>query len=149
MNTEWELIKKNADEYLDTINTAYGIQQLQNKYLDAIDSTKSITAQQKLNKLMKEQINALKQQDKLTQYDLDRAELKYQIAVKRIALEEAQQNKSTMRLRRDSQGNYSYQYVADEDQVSKAQQEVSDLYNQLYNLDVDQYQSNLDKVYEI
>lgn len=149
INTEWELIKKNADEYLDTINTAYGIQQLQNKYLDAIDSTKSVTAQQKLNKLMKEQIDALKQQDKLTQYDLDRAELKYQIAVKRIALEEAQQNKSTMRLRRDSQGNYSYQYVADEDQVSKAQQEISDLYNQLYNLDVDQYQSNLDKVYEI
>lgn len=149
MDTQWELIKKNASEYLDTINTAYGIQQLQNKYLDAIDSTKSVTAQQKLNKLMKEQIDALKQQDKLTQYDLDRAELKYQIAVKRIALEEAQQNKSTMRLRRDSQGNYSYQYVADEDQVSKAQQEISDLYNQLYNLDVNQYQSNLDKVYEI
>lgn len=149
MNSEWELIKKNADQYLDTINTAYGIQQLQNKYLDAIDSTDSISAQQKLNKLMKEQIDALKQQDKLTQYDLDRAELKYQIAVKQIALQEAQQNKSTMRLKRDSQGNYSYQYVADDDQVSQVQQEISDLYNQLYNLDVDQYRGNLDQIYEI
>jgi hypothetical protein len=31
----------------------------------------------------------------------------------RIALEEAQNNKTNMRLKRDSQGNYSYQYVAD------------------------------------
>lgn len=149
LNTEWELVQKHAEEYLDTINTTYGIQQLQNKYLDAMNNTDNIRYQQRLNELMKQEVDDLKARDRLTQYDLDRAELKYQIALKQIALEEAQQNKSTMRLKRDSQGNYTYQYVSDDDQVQKVQEELSDLYNQLYNLDVDRYTGNLDQLYEI
>lgn len=149
INEEWELINKNADRYLDTINSQYGIQTLQQKYLDAIDETSSLAGQQKLTKLMNEQVEALKAQDKLSQADLDRADLKYQIAVKRLQLEEAQQNKSTMRLRRDSQGNYSYQYTADEDETSKLENELSNLYNQLYNFDKDQYTSNLNEMYAI
>lgn len=149
INEEWELINKNADRYLDTINSQYGIQTLQQKYLDAIDKTSSLAGQQKLTKLMNEQVEALKAQDKLSQADLDRANLKYQIAVKRLQLEEAQQNKSTMRLRRDSQGNYSYQYTADEDETSKLESELSNLYNQLYNFDKEQYISNLNEMYAI
>ena len=149
INEEWELINKNVDRYLDTINSQYGIQTLQQKYLDAIDKTSSLAGQQKLTKLMNEQVEALKAQDKLSQADLDRADLKYQIAVKRLQLEEAQQNKSTMRLRRDSQGNYSYQYTADEDETSKLESELSNLYNQLYNFDKEQYISNLDEMYAI
>lgn len=98
---------------------------------------------------MEEQIGDLKERDRLTEYDLQRAELRYQIALKQIALQEAQQNKSTMRLKRDSQGNYSYQYVSDNDEVAKAQEELSDLYNQLYNLDTERYSGNLDQVYEL
>jgi hypothetical protein len=66
-----------------------------------------------------------------------------------MALEEAQQNKTQLRLRRDSQGNYTYQYTADEDEIATAQQELSDLYNQLYNMDADQYRSNLDELFSI
>lgn len=149
INEEWELINKNADRYLDTINSQYGIQTLQQKYLDAIDKTSNVAGQKKLTKLMNEQVEALKAQDKLSQADLDRADLKYQIAVKRLQLEEAQQNKSTMRLRRDSQGNYSYQYTADEDETSKLESELSNLYNQLYNFDKDQYTANLEEMYAI
>ena len=149
ISTEWELIKKRASEYLDTINATYGIQKLQNKYLQSIKDTDNLAAQRELNKLMEEQIGDLKERDRLTEYDLQRAELRYQIALKQIALQEAQQNKSTMRLKRDSQGNYSYQYVSDNDEVAKAQEELSDLYNQLYNLDTERYSGNLDQVYEL
>ena len=145
-NLEWDLINKNADEYLDTVNAIYSVQQLQNKYLDAIEKSTDPRHQKKLNDLMQQENKYLREKDKLTQYDLDRANLKYELALKQIALEEAQQNKNTMRLRRDSQGNYTYQYVADEDKVSSLQQEMSDLYNQLYNLDADQYKSNLEKI---
>ena len=148
ISEEWDLINKNADQYLDTINRAYGIQQLQNKYLDAIDGTDSISAQQKLNKLMEQELNALKNKDKLTEYDLERAEKKYEIALKQIALEEAQQNKSQLRLRRDSQGNYKYEYVADDDEVSKLKQEIDSLYNALYNFDLDRYKENLEQAYD-
>ena len=146
---EWDLINKNADQYLDTINAVFETQQLESKYLDAIDNTDNISAQQKLNDLMKEEIAALEQKDKLTQYDIDRANLKYEIALKQIALEEAQQTKSSMRLRRDSQGNYRYEFVADNDAIREAEDELSVLQNQLYNMDVEQYRSNLDQLYEI
>ena len=143
---EWNLINKNADQYLDTINSLYGIQKIQNKYLDALDKTDSISAQRKLNKLMEEEVKALQEKDKLTQYDIDRAERKYQIALKQIALEEAQQNKSTMRLRRDSQGNYSYQFVEDQSETDQLRDELSDLYNQLYNFDLEHYRDNLNQI---
>ena len=146
---EWDLINKNADQYLDTINAVFETQQLENKYLDAIDDTDNISAQRKLNDLMKEEIKALEQKDKLTQYDIDRANLKYEIALKQIALEEAQQTKSSMRLRRDSQGNYRYEFVADNNAIREAEDELSVLQNQLYNMDVEQYRSNLDQLYEI
>lgn len=144
---EWELINTNADRYLDTINATYEVQKLQGKYQDAIKNTDSISAQKKLNDLMSQEIKYLEKKDKLTQYDIDRANMKYDIALKQIALEEAQQNKSSLRLKRDSQGNYSYQYVGDEDDIAKKQQELIDAQNSLYNLDKDQYKQNLDDMY--
>lgn len=42
-----------------------------------------------------------------------------------------------MRLRRDSQGNYSYQFVSDEQQVADTLQELADAQNKLYNVDAD------------
>ena len=50
-------------------------------------------------------------------------------------VKEAQQNKTSMRLRRDSQGNYSYQFIADEDAVGKAEDELATEQNELYNFD--------------
>ena len=98
---------------------------------------------------MADELAILKEKDKLSQYDIDRANLKYEIALKQMALEEAQQNKTQLRLRRDSQGNYTYQYTSDEDDIAQKQQELSDLYNQLYNMDTDQYRSNLDELFSI
>lgn len=147
VNDEWDLINKNADAYLDTINGMYEIQKLENKYLDAIDQTDNIANQQKLNDLMNEQLSMLKDKEKLTQYDVDRANALYEIALKEIALQDAQQNKSKMRLRRDSQGNYSYQYVSDQDSIAQAQQDLIEAQNSLYNLDKDKYKQNLDSIY--
>ena len=146
VSEEWTLINNNADQYLDTINRLYGIQKVQAKYLEGIDQTNSVTAQRKLNELMNQEIKALQERDKLTQYDIERAEKKYQIALKQIALEEAQQNKSTMRLRRDSQGNYTYQFVEDQSATGKLRDELNDLYNQLYNFDLSHYKDNLDQI---
>ena len=84
---------------------------------------------------MDDELDNLRQKDKLSEYDLQRAELRYQIAIKQIALEEAQQNKSKMRLRRDTQGNYRYEYVADQEKIEDAKQDLLKSQNDLYNLD--------------
>jgi mannose/cellobiose epimerase-like protein (N-acyl-D-glucosamine 2-epimerase family) len=43
-----------------------------------------------------------------------------------IALEEAQSAKSTVRLQRDSEGNFGYVYTADKTAVDNAQQAFED-----------------------
>lgn len=139
---EWDLINQNAEMYLDEVNSAYEIEKLSREYNKAIDATDSLSAQRKLNELMEQQLRGLREKDKLTQYEVDRANALLDIELKRIALEEAQQNKSKMRLRRDASGNYSYQFVSDEDSVAQAQQELADAQNSLYNLDKDALQEN-------
>ena len=146
---EWNLINQNADQYLDTINSLYEVQKLESKYLDALDQTDSISAQRQLKKIMDEELEDLRERDKLTQYDIERANKKYEIALKQIALQEAQQNKTKMRLRRDSQGNYRYEYTSDADQVGQLQSELDDMYNSLYNFDKARYQDNLNQMYSV
>ena len=132
--TEWELMNKESEMYLDNINAAFEIQKLESKYKDALNSTDSITAQKKLNGVMESELGMLREKDKLSQYEIDHANLIYELTLKQIALEEAQQNKSKMRLRRDAQGNYSYQFTADTESINKAQEDVNDVLQQLTNL---------------
>lgn len=144
LSTEWQLMRKNADEYLDTINSAFALQDLENKFNDALNDTKSLKAQKAIKTLMDAQLENLKAKDKLTQYDVDRAQKLLQIEQARIALEDAQASKTSMRLKRDSQGNYSYEYVADQGDIAEAEQGLAAAQNDLYNFDKDRYQSNLD-----
>lgn len=145
----WDLINSDADYYLDKINSIYEVQKLQNKYMDAIDNASGLQNQKDLNKLMEQQIGMLKDKENLTQYDVDRANKVFEIAQKEAAFKEAQNNKSKMRLRRDSQGNYKYEYVADEDNLKAKAQELADLYNDLYNFDKAAVQKNYDDVIDI
>lgn len=149
INDEWTLIKDNSEQYFDAINAAYNIQATKSKYLEAINATDDVKAQKQLNKLMEEQIAQLEAKDKLTEYDVERAEKVLTLEQKRIALEEAQQNKSKMRLRRNAAGDYTYQFVADEDDIAKARQELLDAENDLYNFDLNEYNESLDRAYEL
>lgn len=149
LTQEWELKNENADQYLDTINSTYEIQKLERKIQDSINNTDSLSAQKKLNDFMDEELEMLREKEKLTQYDVDRANALYEVKLKEIALEEAQQNKSQMRLRRDASGNYSYQFVADQDSISKAQQELDDARNSLYNMDKDEYRENQQEILDV
>lgn len=142
MTLQWELVNDNADAYLDTINAAYEVQKLERSVIESLNNTDSLYAQKKLNDFMEDELKMLREKEKLTQYDVDRANALYDIKLKEIALEEAQQNKSQMRLRRDSSGNYSYQFVADQDSIGQAQQELDDAKNSLYNMDKDAYREN-------
>ena len=143
---EWERINDEADMYLDSVNSAYEISQLESKFRDAIDNTDSVYAQERLNALMDKELGKLREKDKLTQYEVDRANKLLDIELKKIALEEAQSSKTQMRLRRDSQGNYTYQYVSDQSKVEEAQRALEEAENELYNMDKDAYKKNLEEI---
>ena len=137
MADQWELINRNADYYLDDTNKAYNIQKLQSKYLDLLDNASGLDTQYKITEQMNQQLDLLRDKTKLSQYDVEYANAQLEILQKQIALEDAQRNKSQMKLRRDSQGNYSYVYTANEDDVRSAEGDLLDAKNNAYNLSKD------------
>lgn len=146
MTENWELSKTKSDMWLDPINAAYGIDQVRNKFNKALNNTSDINAQKQIRNLMEEQLEALEAQDKLSEYDLKRAEAKLALLEKEIALRDAQNNKTKMQLMRGADGSYSYQYIADASAVTEAEEELATAQNELYNIDLDEYKSNLDKI---
>jgi hypothetical protein len=98
----------------------------------AIDASSNTVAKEKLKNFITE-TKSLQEQGKLSQYELDMQQAKYDLLVAEIALEEAQNAKSTVRLQRDSEGNFGYVYTADAGAVGEAQQQFDDAQNALYN----------------
>jgi len=149
INEQWERIAANADKYYDSVEGAYYVQNLANKISESIAATSDLKAQQKLMNLREKEIGYLREKENLTEYDIKAAELRYQIALKEIALENAQNNKTGMKLTRNDQGNWSYQYVADEEDIASKRQDLLDTYNSLYQLASDAYESNLEALTEL
>lgn len=150
LSDQWDLINQRADKYLDDVNAAYAISELQAKVQDAINKNDgNVEAQEQIKDLMDEQLSYLQDKENLTQYDVERAEKLLDIELKRIALQNAQQSQTSMRLRRDANGNYSYEFVADEDAVSSAEQDLAAAENELYNFDKDQYNQNLQEIFQM
>lgn len=142
---EWDILKGHADMYLDAVNSAFAIKNTQYLFNKAISNTSELRNQQALKKVMQQQMQILKEKDKLTQYDVDRAEKVLEVEKARIALEEARNNKTTMRLKRDASGNYSYQFTADEEAIDQAQNNLDKAQNDLYNFDLQAWRDNNEK----
>lgn len=138
VNTEWELINRNASYYLDETNKAYSIQKLQGKYLQMLDNANGLHIQQQITEQMNQQLKYLRDKKNLSEYDVAYANAQLEILQKRLALEEAERNKSQMKLKRDSQGNYSYVYTANKDDLAGAKDELLDSQNNAYNMAKDQ-----------
>lgn len=148
---DWERDKAQEERYLDDVNADYGINELMRKFDKSIDETDSYSAKRKLVEQRIAQENKLndilEERGKISQYELDRANAEYELTLKQIALEEAQQTASKMKLTRDASGNYSYQYVADESAVAEAQAELEAAQNELYNLDKSRNKELVDEYY--
>ena len=148
LNEQWDYVNQYDDNFLDTLESKFGIQQVQTLYQEALDSVSGDPkSQQKINDLMQKQLKLLREKDKLTQYDIERAKAALEVEKARLALENQRDNKSKMRLRRDSQGNYTYQYVADEQKLSDLQSALNDAQAKLYDMDKEHYKENLDEFY--
>lgn len=147
---EWQLINKQEETYLDNVNSIYAIEKLKSAYEKAIsDNQGDLKAQRSLNQLMENQLKYLREKDKLSQYDVERANKILQIETKRLALEQTSQNKNQLRLRRDSQGNYTYEYTSNQEDMDQAKQSLADAENELYNITKQAQHNNLDTYYSL
>lgn len=138
--------KELDDWYLDDYEKIYELSKLNRDIINSIDESDSIHAKERLRDLQ-EEINALQESNtEMTQYEVDSLRAKYELRLAEIALEEAQNAKSQVRMRRDSEGNWGYVYTADEAAIGAAEQNYEDklyAYQNTLNEQIDELEARL------
>ena len=136
VSSAYDRYRDEQDRFLTKTTQLYEITKLQNEIQQEIDSTDNPARKQKLKDLY-EYVSGLGEQNKLSEYELKYAQAKYDLALKEMALEEAKNSKTNLRLVRNSQGNWTYQYTADQDNIASAQEEYQEALNNLYQMSLD------------
>lgn len=144
MMTELDRLNERQEEYLTKTNQVYETNKLMRQAAQAADKTDNAVAKQKF-KNFAEETKQLQEKGQLSKYELEIQQAKYDLLLAEIALEDAQNAKSTVRLQRDSEGNFGYVYTADQDKISDAQQAVEDAENDLYNISLEGQQDYTEK----
>ena len=115
-----------ADRYLDHGEKLYELSKLNRKIQKDIDISSNVRGQRELAELQA-MINAYHQDDvEMSQADLEALQKRYDLKLAEIALEEAQNAKSQVRLTRNSEGGMSYVYTANETNTETAAQNYED-----------------------
>ena len=127
--------QETQNRQLSAAQELYEMSKLNRQIEQSIEDA-STKANKQILKDLQAQIKARNELKDMTQYDIDLMNLQYELALKKMALEEAQNAKSVVRLTRDNDGNYAYQYTADEDKVAQSYQEYEDVLQQINDLAV-------------
>lgn len=141
-------LKTLADIYLDDTNKVYETNKMINQINQAIAKTDNKAAKDRYKGFI-DDIKALQNKGQLTKTELELAQSRYKVLQAQIALEEAQNAKSMVRLRRDNEGNFGYVYTATDNQVSNAEQAVEDAENAYYNKRTTVVQNGIDKLLKL
>lgn len=124
--SDYDWYNEQQERYLSSAQELYEVSKLNRNINDAIANTTNKASKERLQALQNT-INKQSELNKLTDYDVQQMGLQYELAMALDELENARNNKSIVRLTRDEYGNMGYQYTADEDQTSAAQQKYEDI----------------------
>ena len=144
MLDDFEMLDRQQEEFLTKTNQIYETNKLIRTANQEIEKIDNEIAKKKLRSYVEETKN-LQNNNKLSKYELDVQQAKYDLLLAEIALEEARNAKSQVSLVRDSEGNFGYAYTADQDEISKAEQAYEDAQNKLYNISYDGQQEYTEK----
>lgn len=137
-----------TDEFLTNTNKMYETNKMISSAQLAIDKTQNAQAKQKYQDYIK-YIEQLQVSGNLTQTELQTAQARYKVLEAEIALEEAKNAKSEVRLTRDSEGNFGYVYTANQDEVANATQNYLDAQNELYNVGLENTKAYREKTVQL
>lgn len=141
------LISK-EERYLDKVNETYEVSKWNRQLQKAIDEETNEASKNRLKTLQKE-IEVRREGNKLSKYDLDILEAKYQMTLAQNALDEAQNAKNSVRLVRNESGNWDYQFTADQSKIDEATQKYEDAANNYYNIAKDQVKNMMDEILQL
>lgn len=126
LGDDFQRQQDSADLLLDDYQKIYELSKLNRDINKSINDIDSLSGKQKLKKLL-EQINDLQEDgNEMSKYDLEYLQKTYDLRLAEIELEEAQRAKNTVRLQKDSEGNWSYIYTQSSDAIDSAQQKYED-----------------------
>ena len=137
LEARYNRTKDEDDRFLDGVNRYVETQELNNKLQQSIAAANSDYAKATL-KALEDEFAERQANNDLSEYDLKIMEAKYNLTLKQIALEEAQNAKSKVRLVRGANGNYNYLFTADGNDIATKQQEYLKAMQDYYNTAKDQ-----------
>jgi hypothetical protein len=123
---QYAYFQEKQDRYVSTAKELFEVSKL-NRDIENSLADATTDASKEALKALQEKINKQSELNELTEYDIQMNQLEYQLLLARIQLEEASSSKDTVRLTRDANGNYAYQYTADQDKVNEAMQQYEDV----------------------
>lgn len=125
-------LKQTIEEvYVPDYEKIYQLTKLTRDAQKEIDSATNVKVKKELQGVQ-EKILALQQSgEKVSQYELDYLQKELELKKAQLALEEASEVKSQVRMSRDSEGNFSYVYTANQGAVEDAEAEYA---NKLYEM---------------
>ena len=113
-------------QYVADYKKVYELSKLTRNIQQTIDNSDSVAAKKEMRELQEEITQLQESGTEMSQYDLDYLQKKYDLRVAEIALEEAQNAKSQVRLQKMSDGSWGYVYTQNADAVANAQQNYED-----------------------
>lgn len=137
LQEKWDQSKTLEEQYVPQYEKIYQLTKLTRDINKSIDETKNIKAKRELASLQ-EEINGLQSDSKkMSEYDLEYLQKRYELKIAEMALEDAQNAKSQVRMTKDSEGNFNYVYTADEQQVAEAEQSYEDKLHEMQQMNAE------------
>lgn len=126
-----------SELYLSDTRKIYELNKLNRSIQADINKIDSVVAKTKLRDLMKDINGYYADNVKMSEYELKNLQAQYELRLAEIALEDARNAKSEVRLTRDNEGRWGYMYTANTEEVDKAEQELEDKRYELQQLQED------------
>ena len=101
----YDMQKTLQDRYLPTYQKIYELNKLTRDVNNAIDNTTNIKGKERLLQLQEDILKRQKDGVEVTEYEIGFLQRRLELEQARIAMEEAQNAKSMVRMTRDSEGN--------------------------------------------
>lgn len=136
------------EQYLADYDRLYELNKLQRDLNKTLSDTRGLTNRRELLELQR-QINEYQENGvRLSQYDIDALRARYEIQQAYNDMMLSKEAKSTVRLNRDSEGNWGYVYTANQDEVAEAEQTYEDKLHEYQKLNDEYIQELQEKAIE-
>lgn len=141
---EWDDVMSYNEGFFDENQRIFQIENfgmaIEQKMANASEKT-----QKALKDFQEEELTRLKNKQDLSEYDIKAAEYRLQLKEQELALEDAQNAKNSMKMTRDTNGNWTYQYVADDSDILAKQQDIMKTTQEYYDFAKQSHQEIMER----